>query len=77
MYGHRSSFLASCAAPCGGLPSLTRQAGPGNAVNPDSQQVEITAGKAGQHCDEGVRPIYRANSIARDSRITVTRIWPG
>ena len=29
------------------------------------------------HSSEGVLAAYRANSMARDSRITVTRIWPG
>ena len=32
--GHRASFPVSRAAPCGGLASLTRQAGPGNGVLP-------------------------------------------
>ena len=36
MYGHRASFPASCAAPRGDPPSLTRQAGLGNAFRPPS-----------------------------------------
>jgi hypothetical protein len=32
MNGHRASFLASCAARCGGPPSLTPASGPGNAI---------------------------------------------
>ena len=34
MGGHRASFPTMCAAPCGDAPSLTRQAGPGNAFLP-------------------------------------------
>ena len=41
MYGHRASSLASCAASRGGLPRLTRQAGPGNAfLSPCARRCE-------------------------------------
>ena len=44
MYGHRASFLPSCAAPWGGPPRLTWQAGPGNAfLSPPSDKTSRRA----------------------------------
>jgi hypothetical protein len=52
--GHRASFPVSRAAPCGGLASVARPAGPGNGVLPPPGRLQPRAPRRGQRT--GLRP---------------------
>jgi hypothetical protein len=65
MCGHRASLLASCAAPCGGPPSLTWQAGPGSAfLSPPSDKTSRRAAFIGNGPVREVQPGSRCGACA-------------